>query len=768
MKPISVALVGNPNSGKTTLINRLTGSQLQVGNWPGVTVERKSGLLSYQQHQIQVVDLPGIYSLTTTQQDEAVDTAVTNEYLRSNPCDVYLNVVDAANLERNLYLTTQLLSLGKPVIVVLSKMDIALQQGVQIDTQQLSQQLHCPVIAANATRKQEMQTLKDLIVQAADTSQTTNTLELPLPAVVREAVSQVTQMLSQQAMAATLPSAHVALCLLEDDAPLAQQLTPAQRSQLANIQASVQAQADDTDILIAESRYQFIHQVTTSVLKQQSASSASLTQAIDKVVLHRWLGIPIFLLVMYCMFVFAINVGGVFQDFFENGSEVLFVDGVAQLLSSVAAPEWLIAIVAQGIGKGISTVLSFIPVIGAMFLFLALLEGSGYIARAAFVMDKFMQSMGLPGKSFVPMIVGFGCNVPAIMGARTMDSQRDRILTIMMTPFMSCGARLAIFVVFAAAFFPQGGQNIVFVLYLIGIAMAMLTGLLLRNTMLSGQPAPFIMELPRYQLPQVSFVLRNTWQRLQSFIVGAGKVILPVCVVLMTLSSISTQGSLLEDESEASMLSSMAKKVTPIFAPMGIEQDNWPATVGLLTGMLAKEVVVGTLNTLYTQQVDLSAEMETEEEGEESLWSGLQQAVLSIPENARKLPQALFNPIAASAPDEALSQEVYGVMYQYFRGPIAAFAYLLFVLLYVPCISTVAVVAKELNKTWAVFSVAWSTLLAYAAAVSFYQLATWHLHPWQSVLWVSGMLGVLASVFFILRRYNTVSVNHSLLSTEGV
>lgn len=447
--------------------------------------------------------------------------------------------------------------------------------------------------------------------------------------------------------------------------------------------------------------------------------------------LHRFFALPIFFVMMYLMFLFAINVGGAFQDFFDISTDTLFVQGTAWLLQQIHAPNWLIALLANGVGKGINTTLTFIPVIAAMFFFLSLLETSGYMARAAFVVDKAMRAMGLPGKSFVPMIVGFGCNVPAIMAARTLDSERDRLLTVMMSPFMSCSARLAIYAVFVAAFFPSGGQNVVFSLYLIGILMAVLTGFILRKSMLKGNASPLILELPAYHKPALKRLFKETFMRLRFFIVRAGKLIVPICVILGGLNAITLNGGINSGEaSTQSLLSLMGQWITPLFAPMGIHQDNWPATVGLLTGMLAKEVVVGTLNSLYAQ-IGHVGEIAT---AHFDFVAGMKAALWSIPQNLAQLGSALLNPVLASAADNPVSQSVYGIMAQRFDGKIGAYAYLLFVLLYIPCVSTMAVIRQEANRRYMWISVVWSFVVAYIAAVSFYQVAKWMQNSEQNVL----------------------------------
>ncbi len=383
--------------------------------------------------------------------------------------------------------------------------------------------------------------------------------------------------------AASLPEfRYLLIRLLEEDYYACQLVSDTVLQHVHEQQAAIQqATGEEADILLADARYQFIQHITQQCVTHSAVVKTNWTARLDSILLNRVLGIPIFLGVMYLLFVFAINIGGAFQDFFDISSQTIFVDGFAYLLNQVGAPTWLTALLANGIGKGFNTTVTFIPVIGSMFLFLAFLEDSGYMARAAFVVDRFMRALGLPGKAFVPMIVGFGCNVPAVMGARTLENKRDRILTIMMTPFMSCGARLAIFAVFTTAFFPRGGQNIVFALYLIGIVMAVLTGFLLRRTVLKGEVAPLVMELPAYHLPRIKTLLLHAWQRLKGFVFRAGKLIVPICVLIGALNSLNIDGSMNTGEGDAhSLLSVAGQWATPIFAPMGIGRNNWPATVG--------------------------------------------------------------------------------------------------------------------------------------------------------------------------------------------
>ncbi|WP_133130871.1 Fe(2+) transporter permease subunit FeoB [Legionella yabuuchiae] len=732
-----VMLVGNPNCGKTTLFNALTGENQRIGNWPGVTVEKKTGSFFDQGKTIQVTDLPGIYSLalsTSSSQDERI----TARTIAHEEADIIINVVDACHLERHLYLTSQLLELGRPTIIALNMCDIAAQRGISIDTTLLAERLNCPVVAIEAHKSKGIERLKKYLHTKTFKP---HTLKLNMPEGASAALNALEELLLPDFHRPFLVS-YIALRVLEGDTILL-----AQEGERMNV-------LPDSDILMADARYQAVHQLVEAVQCKSSDASEHLTAKIDRLLLHRIWALPIFLGIMYLMFLFAINIGGAFQSFIDIATDAIFVQGFANVLTQLHLPNWVIALCAHGIGKGINTTLTFIPVIAAMFFMLSFLELSGYMARAAFVVDKLMRILGLPGKSFVPMIVGFGCNVPAIMAARTLDSERDRLLTVLMSPFMSCSARLAIYAVFVAAFFPTGGQNVVFSLYLIGILMAVLTGFLLRKTMLRGHPSSLIIELPAYHRPSWRRLANDTYRRLRHFIFRAGKLIIPVCIILGLLNSITLDGGISTGTaSSASLLSQLGRWLTPLFYPMGLTEENWPATVGLLTGMLAKEVVVGSLNTLYAQTGTMAHYATT---AGFDFWGAMQEALWSIPQNFATLGQALVNPIVASIPDGELSQTAYGAMYERFDGKAGAYAYLLFILLYIPCVSTMAAIRQEANRTLMWFSIAWSLIVAYAMAVLFYQCARFIEHPQQTLLWFSGItitVGVFVATFYYTSRF---------------
>jgi ferrous iron transport protein B len=649
--------------------------------------------------------------------------------------DCIINVIDACHLERHLYLTSQILELGKPVILALNMMDIAEQRGISLDTTALAQQLGCPVISIQAHKEIGIPLLKQALTELPNAIKPWT---LSLPESIQQTLMNLESNLTTSGYSQSL-AYYYARRIAEGDL----------LQSVSNDLISLQSGDLGLDILLADARYKKIHEIVISIQKKHSDSSEHFTAKLDKIFLHRFWALPIFFAMMYLMFLFAINIGGAFQDFFDISTDTIFVQGTAWLLQQVQAPNWLIALLANGVGKGINTTLTFIPVIAAMFFFLSLLETSGYMARAAFVVDKAMRIMGLPGKSFVPMIVGFGCNVPAIMAARTLDSERDRLLTVMMSPFMSCSARLAIYAVFVAAFFPSGGQNIVFSLYLIGILMAVITGFILRKSTLKGHASPLILELPAYHKPSFKRLFKETSLRLRFFVLRAGKLIVPICVILGGLNAITLGGGVNSGEaSTQSLLSLIGQWLTPLFSPMGIHQDNWPATVGLLTGMLAKEVVVGTLNSLYAQIGHLGEAAAAHFD----FWAGIKAAFCSIPENLSQLASALVSPVLASEADNSVSQSVYGIMAQRFDGQIGAYAYLLFVLLYIPCVSTMAVIRQEASNKLMLISVIWSFIVAYAAAVLFYQSARWIEYSPQSAFWISAFLFVMF-LLIVLRYY---------------
>jgi len=744
----TVGVVGNPNCGKTTLFNVLTGSRQHVGNWPGVTVEKKTGEYSHANKLIELVDLPGTYSLEAADDQVSLDEKVARDYVASREADLIINIIDASNIERNLYLTSQLIEMRVPMILVLNMMDAVKQRGIKIDCDFLAEQLGCPVIPIAASTKEGIATLKTQINKAAITKPVPSVSISYAPA-LEQAIDAISPELIDSAIQHQCDLRWLAVRLLEDDTLAKQFAGTALTSTVAKLQRDVELETDDEiDILAADARYGFVNNLIQGAVCRLNEVSRHTTEKIDHIVLNRYLGIPVFLLVMYAMFMFTINIGSAFVDFFDQSVGALLVDGLSRVLTDLDFPQWLIVLITKGAGGGIQVVATFIPIIGFLFMFLSALEDSGYMARAAFVMDRFMRMIGLPGKSFVPMIVGFGCNVPAIMATRTLENQRDRILTNLMNPFMSCGARLPVYALFAAAFFPVGGQNLVFGLYLLGIAVAVLTGLIMRHTLFKGESAPFIMELPAYHLPTLRGVFIRTWDRLKSFLLNAGKVIIPMVLVLNFLNALGTDGSFGQENSNKSVLSEIGRGLTPVFKPMGIEKDNWPATVGIFTGVLAKEAVVGTLDALYSQ---LGATSEAQpDKAPFNLEEALMAACATVPENLSAIADNILDPlglnigtvndIASAASEQDVKTDTFSAMQHSFDGKAGAFAYLLFILLYAPCVAATAAIYRETNAGWTFFVVFWTTGIAYMTATIFYQAMTYSQHPDYSLTWISGLI----------------------------
>lgn len=751
---LTIALAGNPNCGKSALFNAFTGIRQTTGNWPGVTVERKEGHFSLDGQTVRVIDLPGIYSFDAASLDERV----TSDYLLSYDADLIINVLDAGNLERNLYLSVQMLEMKAPVVVVLNMMDVARREGLVIDTQKLSEQLGCPVIPVVAVTGEGLDDLKEAI-KSVSAGKSSSGFSLAHDEIVEQAIIDLRIKLDPSLD--PRQSHWLALKMLEGDRYAMEQVDDSLRPEIEHLREAIRERAnEDADILIADTRFSHAHALAAQVLKEKGRAGHNLTDRIDQIVLDRWLGIPIFLVVMYMMFLFSINIGGAFIDFFDGIAGAIFVDGFGHLLNQISLPQWLVVLLSDGAGGGLQIVATFIPVITGLYLFLSFVEDSGYMARAAFVMDRAMRAIGLPGKAFVPMIVGFGCNVPAIMATRTLERERERKLTMLMNPFMSCGARLPVYALFAAAFFPRNGQNLVFALYIIGILAAIGTGMIMKRTLLPGQSTGFMMELPPYHMPSLRGVLLRTWDRVKLFLKEAGQVIVVMVMVINTLNSIGTDGSFGNANTDKSILAVASKSLTPVFTPLGIQQDNWPATLGVFTGIMAKEVVVGTLDSIYTQ---LGRDENQQEATPFELWPAIVDAAKTIPTNLSAIADSLFDPLGmnvgntssseTAAEDQGVNSGIFGAMASRFDGKIGAFAYLLFILLYFPCVATIGAISREAGFSWAMFVGAWTTGVAYSVSTIFYQAATWTRHPLSSSAWILGLLVISSIIFMIMRRW---------------
>lgn len=731
-----IALIGNPNCGKSTLFNRLTGAQQTTGNWPGVTVEQKTGQMFIADQRYQVIDLPGVYSLETASRS-GLDEKVARDFLSCQPPELIINVVDATSLERQLFLTAQLLHMGLPVLVVLNRMDLLAEHNLTIDLDKLSEKLGCPVIPISAYYNQGVDELKE---QLPGLLNKRANLHFDLPETLHQSVHSIRdlQPMSNDSCWRTLQ-----MLIKPETAPLEiRSFAQAEKQKLET------HYAEDLALIAADLYFQFAHDATHLSVQHTNKFSRNMTDQIDKWFLHPLWGLPIFCAVMYLVFALSITLGNAFLDFFDLTAQAIFVDGFSVMLQSLHTPDWVITLLANGVGGGIQVVASFIPVIGALFLLLSILEESGYMQRAALNMDRFMRRIGLSGQAFIPLVVGFGCNIPAVMATRTLPDARDRIMTVMMTPFMSCSARLTVYVLFASAFFVDHAALIVFSLYMIGILAAILTAFILKNTLLPGDAPPLLLELPNYHKPAIINILHNTRNRLQSFIVNAGKVIVIIVLLINFFNSLGTDGTFGNDNQNNSVLSVAAKQVTPLFSPMGLTEENWPATVGLITGILAKEVVVGSLDALYQGMDQLPSQ--TDEPTRFDFFAALGAAAATIPKNIGGIITDLRDPLGLTSLQSVTSQhetaEALAIqpntlekMAKYFGGAIAAYAYLLLILLYFPCVATLGAIKNELGTRWAVYSGVWSLFLGYSVAVGFYQAMYFNLHPQTSALWLSAI-----------------------------
>lgn len=670
-REMKIALVGNPNSGKTTLFNALTGSSQYVGNWPGVTVEKKEGKATVDGSAVTIVDLPGIYSLSPYSMEEIV----ARNFIVGEQPDAIINIVDGTNLERNLYLTVQLLELELPMVVAVNFMDELEKRGDRINYDLLSHQLGVPVMPISARSGKHLQQLLSKAHRQMHVGVTMEPDDL-YDALTHTVHHQIDALVHDAAYAARLPAHWASVKLLEGDAlverALRLDLETAQKVEEIALEYESSSSLGDRETLIADSRYRFIDQVVRHSLQRgERRDAVSLSFQIDRVVTHKFLAVPIFLAMMLLVFAVTFGpVGSLLSDAVSFLVSGLFAPWVQSLLTAWEVAPWVISLLVDGVLSGIGGVLTFLPQIALLFLFLSLLEDSGYMARAAFIMDRLLRHFGLSGKAFIPMLMGFGCTVPAVMGARTMENEKDRRMTILLVPFMSCSARLPVYGILTAAFFPRWGGVVIFSLYVIGLVMAILSGFLFRKTLFRGEPAPFVLELPPYRLPTLNNTLLHVWERVRGFLVKAGTLILAMSIVLWFLQSFDFHFQMTEDNA-GSMLGQIGSFLAPLLLPLGF--GAWQAAVSLLTGFVAKEALVSSMALFY---------------GFSALdGSGAIAAALS----------ATFT-------------------------PLSAFSFLVFVLLYVPCMAAVATMRRELNsRKWALFSVGWQMFVAYAVSFLVYQ-----------------------------------------------
>jgi len=742
------AIIGNPNTGKSTLFNTLTGVRQQVGNWPGVTVEKKVGVFELAGRKVELVDLPGIYSLDSYEESGAIDERIAQEYILSSEADCIIDIVDAEHLERNLYLTTQLLEMRTPLIVVLNVMEDSEGHAVS-NVESITHRLGCPVVEVVATKKRDAGRLKAAL-PGLMRARSEPDFAITYPPRIEAALSQLSRSIGERVPQSRYDNRWLAIRLLEGDAFAAQAVGQTIKDAAADLIREITQELGEPDVIIAESRYKFIRTVAAQAAPETAGGEQDFTAVIDGVVLHRIFAVPIFLAVMYGLFWLTIKFSRVFKPFFNQVADTFLVEGVRHVLSSLEAPSLLVALLADGVGNGFLQVINFIPVIGFLYLFLSVLEESGYMARANFVMDRLMQSLGLPGNAFVPMMIGFGCNVPAIMSTRTLERSRDRLVAVLISPFMSCGGRLAVYTVFAAAFFPESGHLVIFSFYLLGVIFAMISALILKNSLLPEESSLFALELPSYHLPKLRNVLIGSWIRVKVFVFRVGRFIIPLVFIIKFLGVWGTDGSFHRQRIDQSVLAAAGRAITPVLAPMGVEQDQWPAAVALLTGVLHKVVIVSTLEAIY---LDVGPRPQVRSFDPVDR---LKKAALTIPANFKAL--VGFGPArinsAHSGADRlvdaaetreggsriaAVRGDLAPTLADRFRGRIPALAYLILLLCY-PCIATTSATARETGRRWTFFMIFWTISLGYGMAVLFYQLGTFAAHPVSSTLWGTGIV----------------------------
>lgn len=705
-----MVLVGFANAGKSTLFNQLTDAKQKTGNWTGVTVAKASKSATINNETWQVTDLPGISNLTA---QAGQDVAISHQHLAQQDIECLVNVVDATQLRRQMYLTVQLLSLNVPMVVVLNKSDR--KEAVDIDCDKLAAEIGCPVIAVSSLNQEVKPLLAEALAKLSTNQQCPVTKEL-----------EATLELSEQN-------------LVEYEKQLIEKACDCQQSQQDNLR-------------IVQQRFSYIDKVIEKAsVATDSGSKLSLSERLDSVILHPLTGVPVFLGMMYLLFMFAINVGGAFIDFFDILGGYVAVDLPMHLIADTGLPMFIQTII-EGFGMGIQTVLTFVPIIISLFIGLSLLESSGYLARAAFVVDSAMHKIGLPGKAFVPLIVGFGCTVPAVMSARILDSERDRIRTVMMSPFMSCGARLPVYALFAAAFFPESGQNLVFLLYLIGIFAALATGLLLKKTVLPGAAEHHMMELPSYEMPSLARLIKRVADRTLGFVKGAGQTIVLVVCILNFFNSLGSDGEFGHQDTEQSVLSQAAHVITPVLSPLGVKEDNWQASVGLVTGIFAKEALVATFNSLYSPTAGEDSELTSFGD----VWS---EAASSIGGNLGDInaqdPLGVdvgdVETIEVAAEEQEVEITTFTRMQAAFAGQLGAFSYLLFILLYTPCAAAMGAIRGEVGNRWAAFAALWSLGLAYMCSTAVYQIGVFASQPITSAIYLVVIAAVLIALYHWLK-----------------
>jgi len=677
-KVLKVALCGNPNSGKTCIFNALTDSRQHVGNWPGVTVEKKEGSAKYGNYEIKLVDLPGTYSLSAY----SIEEIVARDFIVKEKPDVVINVVDSSNLERNLYLTTQLVELGQRAVIALNMSDEAKHKGISIDEKKLGELLGMPVVSTVGNRGKGMQDLLREVVAVSERKEPLSRhIHLNYGHEVEEEIKKIQiELKKDKGLTEVYSTRWLAVKLMEHDKQVSDEIRAesGNREDILNQAKASHAHIekmlnDESEIILADSRYGFIKGILHEVYRHKTMDRRTISDKIDKVLTNRILGIPILIGFLWLMFQATFTLGAYPMDWIDG-----IVGHLAAFFSNVLPAGLMTDLLVDGIISGVGGVLIFLPNILILFFFISLFEDTGYMARAAFIMDKVMHSLGLHGKSFIPMIMGFGCNAPAIMATRTLENKTDRILTILINPLISCSARLPVYILLAGAFFGAKAGNVIFGIYMTGIILAILIGQLFRKTLFKGEAAPFVMELPPYRLPLLRSVVIHMWEKGSIFLRKVGGIILAASIIIWFLTTFPRGADKPEDYSgvtdkiSTSYAGSIGRFTEPVLKPLGF---GWKQGIALVTGIAAKEIVVSTFGVIY--QVG-------EEEGEES-------------ETLRK----------------AIRKDM---------TPLSALGFMLFTLIYIPCMGTVGIMYRELGSLkWTLFAVGYTLVLAWLVSFTVYQ-----------------------------------------------
>ena len=709
-RAITIAVAGNPNAGKSTLINAIAGTRLHVGNWPGVTVEKKEASFEFQGRKIRLVDLPGTYSLSPYTQEEII----ARDYLVGEKPDLILNVVDATNLERNLYLTVQLMELGLPVVMALNIFDEAEAKGYRIDVPAMERMLGVAVVPTAATKNRGLDELLQRSLAVADQPAANRPRQLKYDDDVECAAEVFEKIITQShpALAGRYPLRWLTYKLMEGDVHVRDEvnLTDARQFEEA-LHHLRRAHGEDIESLMADARYGLASGLTREVLVKPEFRKTEITEKIDRVVLNRFFGIPIFLAAMWLVFKLTFDLSAPFGDWIDAMANGPFKRWAAAILGGIGAPEWTVSLVNDGIIAGVGFVLVFVPVIFAMMFFITFLEGSGYMARAAFVMDRAMHSIGLHGKSFIPMLLGFGCNVPGIYATRTLENPRDKALTALLLPLMSCGARLPVYVLFVGIFFAGNSGTVIWSLYVLGIALAIVMGTIFKKTLFRGEAPMFIMELPPYRMPSFKSLCLHTWEKGKHFLIKAGTYILAVSIIVWFLLNLPWGVESKRD----SYLGKTGAAIAPIFEPLGF--GTWQAASSLITGVVAKEIVVGTMGEIYAPKKE-------EKKATPPLAEDLKEIVTSfgtaVKESAGNV-AGTFGIASMSFEEEEDNSSLKAEVRQQFT-PLTAYAFMVFVLLYMPCV-VVAIAMRQEFGSWKWFGVAflYQSLLAWSVALIIYQ-----------------------------------------------